>query len=344
MSTLITEPPRRTRVDAVTVASYLLTAAVLYLSLALHLFAGVLAGLLVYTLVHLLAPMLERRLVGERARLIALATLAVVTIVALISLTMATIAFFRSDTGNLQTLADKTQHILDDARAKLPASVVENLPDTTGELHEAVRVWAEEHRKELGIYGKDASHLFLHTLIGMIVGALLSLREQRPHHRPKPLAAAIGERASRLVDAFQRIIFAQFRISLLNTAFSGVFLLGALPLCGIHLPFAKTLVALTFFTGLLPVVGNLISNSVVTIVAMSVSLNAGIAALVFLVVIHKLEYFLNAKIVGSRINARAWELLVVMFAMEAAFGIAGLIAAPIFYAYVKSELAARDLI
>jgi predicted PurR-regulated permease PerM len=62
------------------------------------------------------------------------------------------------------------------------------------------------------------------------------------------------------------------------------------------------------------------------------------AALVFLIVIHKLEYFLNARIVGSQINARSWELLLVMVLTEAAFGLPGLVAAPIYYAYIKSEL------
>jgi hypothetical protein len=36
----------------------------------------------------------------------------------------------------------------------------------------------------------------------------------------------------------------------------------------------------------------------------------------------------------------AWELLTVMFAMEAIFGAAGLVAAPLFYAYAKQELEA----
>ena len=44
-----------------------------------------------------------------------------------------------------------------------------------------------------------------------------------------------------------------------------------------------------------------------------------VASLVYLVVIHKLEYFLNARIIGSHINARAWELLIAMLVMEAAF-------------------------
>jgi predicted PurR-regulated permease PerM len=62
------------------------------------------------------------------------------------------------------------------------------------------------------------------------------------------------------------------------------------------------------------------------------------------VVIHKLEYFLNARIVGTRIQARAWELLLAMLVLEVAFGIAGLIAAPIYYAYIKSELSDAGLI
>jgi len=61
-------------------------------------------------------------------------------------------------------------------------------------------------------------------------------------------------------------------------------------------------------------------------------------------VIHKLEYFLNARIVGTQINARPWELLVAMLVMEAAFGAGGLIAAPIYYAYLKDELLDRGLI
>ena len=129
-----------------------------------------------------------------------------------------------------------------------------------------------------------------------------------------------------------------------NTLFTAVYLLGILPLAGVHLPYAKTLVALTFITGMLPVVGNLISNTVIVIVSFSVSLQVAIASLAFLVVIHKLEYFLNARIVGSRIQARAWELLLAMLVIEAAFGIAGLVAAPIYYAYLKDELAARGLV
>jgi predicted PurR-regulated permease PerM len=96
--------------------------------------------------------------------------------------------------------------------------------------------------------------------------------------------------------------------------------------------------------GLIPVVGNLISNTVIVIVSLSASFIAAVGSLLFLVLIHKLEYFVNARIIGTQIRARAWELLLAMLVMEAAFGIAGVIAAPIFYAYLKDELTARRLI
>jgi predicted PurR-regulated permease PerM len=87
-----------------------------------------------------------------------------------------------------------------------------------------------------------------------------------------------------------------------------------------------------------------INSTVIVVVSLSVSLLTAISSLVFLVVIHKLEYFVNARIIGVKIGARAWELLLAMLIMDACFGIPGVIAAPIYYAYLKDELSARKLI
>ena len=69
-----------------------------------------------------------------------------------------------------------------------------------------------------------------------------------------------------------------------------------------------------------------------------------LASLTFLVVIHKLEYFLNAKIIGAEIESTAWELLLVMVIFERIFGIGGIIIAPVYYAYVKNELKRQGLL
>src|SRR4029453_2769267 len=85
------------------------------------------------------------------------------------------------------------------------------------------------------------------------------------------LVQALTNRARLLGADFRSVVFAQVRISALNTALTGVYLLVIVPWLGIHLPFAKTMVVVTFITGLLPVIGNLISNTVIVVVSLSVS-------------------------------------------------------------------------
>jgi predicted PurR-regulated permease PerM len=326
------------------ITSFILAGTALFLVLRLHLLSALLAGLLVYELVHLLAPRIQKRLTNRGSRLVALAALSVLTIVILILLTFGLVAFFKSDTGNLRMLLDKVQHILTDARTKLPPWIVDNLPGNTDDLRSVAADWLDEHSKEVQHVGKEVMHFFVRGLVGMVIGALISVHEGPAISQMRPLAAALTARVSRFADAFRHIVFAQVKISALNTVFTGIFLFAIFPAFGVHLPLTKTLIVITFLTGLLPVIGNLISNTLIFVVGLSISFYVAIAALVFLVVIHKLEYFLNARIVGTRIHAHAWELLVAMIILEVAFGVAGLIAAPVYYAYIKKELSDAGLI
>ncbi|MND06608.1 hypothetical protein D3C83_280830 [compost metagenome] len=60
--------------------------------------------------------------------------------------------------------------------------------------------------------------------------------------------------------------------------------------------------------------------------------------------IHKLEYLINSRIVGGETDSQAWEILMAIIVGEAAFGIGGVIMAPIMYAFVKRELRDRGLV
>jgi predicted PurR-regulated permease PerM len=204
--------------------------------------------------------------------------------------------------------------------------------------------WLGEHTAELQVAGKQAVRVVVQLIIGIVLGGMLALHGVRDRPPGGLLGVALKARAVHLVSAFRDVVFAQVKISALNTLFTGGFLLIAMPLFGVSLPLAKTLVVLTFVVGLLPVIGNLISNTLIFVVALSHSLFVAFAALAFLVVIHKLEYFFIARFLGARIQAFAWELLIAMLAMETLFGTAGLIAAPIYYAYLKRELREEGLI
>jgi predicted PurR-regulated permease PerM len=338
------ENPARSNL-AIRIASYSLAAALLFLVMFLHLLPALLAGLLVYEIVHSAAPLFGRKVESTRARVIVVALLAAIVIGVLILAIFGAAGFIRNEVGNPEELwQNQLMPLVEKARQQMPAFVVDHLPDSVDELRLTLVDFARTHAVTLQLAGKEAARVAVHILIGLVLGGIIALSRTRPPHQVGPLAAALSLRCARLAKGFHDIVFAQVKISAVNTLLTAVFLLGILPIMGIHVPLAKTLVLVTFIVGLLPVIGNLISNTAVTIAGLSVSLYVGIAALGFLIVVHKLEYFLNARIVGTQIRARAWELLVAMLLMEAAFGLPGVVAAPIFYAYLKQELESERLI
>ena len=335
----MTKPiPAELRID---IAAWVTAGLLLVLTLHLHLLPALLAGLLVYELVHVIAARITARTGGKVAAVGLLATLIVGLLVAMM---FGIVEFVRGDAGSLPRLLLKLAEIVEDSRNKLPAWILDYVPGDPETMKATAIAWLREHATELRLVGGDIGRVLVHLLIGMVIGAMVSLNEASGKAGHGPLATALAERARRLGDAFRNVVFAQVRISALNTFFTAIYLLAVLPLAGVHLPYAKTLVAITFLAGLLPVVGNLISNTVIVVVSLSASIYAALGSLLFLILIHKLEYFVNARIIGHRIKARAWELLVAMLVMDAAFGIPGVIAAPIYYAYLKDELASRHLI
>ncbi len=323
------------------IAAWVIAGVMLVATLVLGLLPALLAGLLVYELVHLIAPRLPLGR-GGSGKIAAVGILVVLVVVLLAAAVFGAFMLLRH--SHLAGLLQRMAEILDESRTRLPDWIVSAIPADTGDMKDTVIGWLREHAVELRHAGGEAGRVMVHILIGLIIGAMVALGEVHGAGDGGPLARCLAERARRVGDAFRRVVFAQVRIAALNALFTAIYLVAILPLLGIHLPFGKTMVAITFVGGLIPIVGNLIANTVIVVISLSVSPQLAIASLVFLVVVHKLEYFLNARIVGGRIHARAWELLMAMLVMEAAFGMAGLVAAPIYYAYLKDELASRGLI
>jgi len=305
---------------------------------------SLLAGLLVFELVNMLTPRLQPLLAGQRARWLAVALLGTLVVITLSLLIAGAFSFLLHEAENPGASLDKFMALVERARGQLPPFIEGYLPASAAEFKVAIGDWIKSHLSDLQLVGKGMAHMFVTLLIGMILGAIIALQRIPDVSRRKPLAAALFERLNLLVKAFRNIVFAQIKISLLNTAFTGIFLAVVMPLFGVHLPLTKTLIVLTFLLGLLPVIGNLMSNTLITIVGLSLSIWVAAAALGYLIVIHKVEYFLNARIVGGQISAKAWELLLAMLVFEAAFGLPGVVAGPIYYAYLKSELKREELV
>ena len=223
-------------------------------------------------------------------------------------------------------------------RDHLPPDVAAQLPEGALEIQQALASYLVSKAGALATTGRAWLSGLLFAFVGLLIGALAAARPTT--QTPKPLAAQLHLRVRRFGESFRRIIVAQFWISLFNTCLTAIFLLAILPLTDNRLPYSMALILLTFVTGLIPIVGNLICNTVLTLVGLSVSPTVALACLAFLVLIHKAEYFINAKVIGHRTHMSVWELLAGMFVMEAVFGPAGLVAAPLFYAYAKKELQA----
>ncbi len=324
-------------IDKVDLVSYVLVVLFLGLALPFKLLGSLLAGLLVFQLVQKLAPALEKRMPGPRARLAAVAFLAAIITGVVATAVIAGISQFQHSTMSVQNLLDQLMQVVDKARAQVPDWVMDYLPDGEAELRDHGLTWVKAHVSSLQQGGKNVILGIVRAALGMIIGAMIAVGLTR-HVRHRPLASALILRIQGLSETFERIVFAQVKISLINTACTGMYLVFILPLFHERLPLTKTLILVTFLCGLLPVIGNLISNTLITVISLASSVSVAVYSLIFLIVIHKLEYFLNARIIGGQIAARAWELLLAMLIMESIFGLSGVVAAPIYYAYFKREL------
>lgn len=326
-------------------AAWILAAVLLVLILKMHLLSALLAGLLVYKLVDVLAPWLRLRAIDrDSARMLAVALLATVVIAALVGIGIGIATVLRHSGETLPALLQRMAGIVEEARPNLPSWIATSVPEDAESLRLTIVEWLRQHADSLQLAGKGIGRSVVHVLMGMVIGALVALQKATQPHERRPLSELIAQHGGRLALAFQRVVFAQFWISLINTFFTWLYLDVVLRLFGVDLPLVKILVALTFVVGLMPIIGNLVSNTAIVIVCLSQGVGLAAISLGYLVVIHKLEYFLNARIIGSHVNARAWELLIVMLAMQAAFGLVGLIAAPIYYAYFKEEFRAKGLV
>ncbi len=205
---------------------------------------------------------------------------------------------------------------------------------------------ARDRFANIGRYASDAGFVLIYLIIGIVVALSLYINarlglEDDPHTRRDSMYALVAQEIAIRFMTFYRsfavVMGAQILISVINTTLTGIFLIWA------GFPYVTVLVACTFLCGLVPIIGNLVSNTLITGVAFTISPRMALVALIFLIAIHKLEYFLNSKIIGDRIRNPMWLTLLGLLVGEKLMGIPGMILAPIVLHYLKVESSrARD--
>ena len=141
--------------------------------------------------------------------------------------------------------------------------------------------------------------------------------------------AEIARRFAAFYHSFAMVMKAQVIIAAIDATLDRDFFD---PVVG--LPHLVVAVGVTFLCGLLPVVGNRLSNTLVVAIGFTISPAKGLGALVFLVCIHQLEYFLNSRIIGRKIESPLWLTLMGLLLGESLMGVTGMILAPAVLHYI----------
>ncbi|URJ25113.1 AI-2E family transporter [Candidatus Blochmannia ocreatus (nom. nud.)] len=331
---------------SIMIISYAIMFICIIMVIPLGLFPCFFSGFLTYEIIISLSSHFERFIKIIYARWISV-ILILASIMIVITFSIINCTNFFTEDLNQMNISIEINRIVSDLKNRLPNNffLLNFLPNTTEELKHQIFNWIESNIIFIRNMGHNFLHAFITLLIGLIIGILISCSSSRVKHTHNTyFVTQLLERIHHMSQAFHKIVFAQIKISSVNTLLTSFMIFIIFPLLEKPLPLGKTLIIITFFFGLLPIVGNIISNILITISALSISLGIGIIMLIYLILIHKLEYFLNAEIIGNKINANPWELILSMLILESIFGLEGLIAAPIFYAYLKIELRSKKII
>lgn len=257
----------------------------------------------------------------------------------------------------LMHFANRTVKALPEIAAKAIPTVIETakkyeieLPFTDYDsLREVAVDTATSQLKYFGSYARfaqSASRRLLLLFVGCVVavGFFLNPQLEINSQQPRPpnnlyslCCAQLLARFATFYHSFATVMGAQIVISGINTCLTAIFV------AVVGLPYAVVVIGVTFLCGLIPVLGNLISNTIIVSIGFTVSPSMALVALGFLIVIHKLEYFLNSQIIGNRIEYPLWATLLAIVLGERLMGVPGMILAPVILHYIKSEAAAINV-
>jgi len=238
------------------------------------------------------------------------------------------------------------------ARADLPARIAtmraapwfvqaeEHFSDAAERIVQSAESYAGAVIKVLSAFG----HGLLFALIGFILAVvfLLEKHELDEFHSsipPHSLRGTLLRWFGFVAEAMLVMVQFQLVVAACNAALT----LPVLLLLGI--PHAPSLVVLIFVSGLVPVVGNVASGAILSMLAFQVKGWAGVGIFVSLTfVLHKLEsYYLNPRLAARHVRLPGFVLIISLLLFEQVFGFLGLfLSFPALYVAqrIRTELAA----
>jgi len=324
MSTTLSGPRR---------ASYLLVILALAVAARFDLGHALIAGLFAFMMLdHAQTALIEA---GASPSVARWSSVALFTVVALL-LAVIFAAFVAIGVERLPQLLDRLLPRLDELAGRFGIGLaVENVQELRALILETLKENARSITTTSGLLTRG-----FFQILGAVVIAILRFVSSVPVpvERRRGLDAEVlsecRDRAALFSASFELVMGAQITVAAINTAVAGVFLIV------FQIPFRTMLTLTTFVCGMIPIVGNVISNSLIVAAALTRSEHLALAALIFLVLVHKGGYLLNSRIVGARMETPTWAILLGLLIGEALLGVTGVILAPTLIYYVREELRA----
>lgn len=209
-------------------------------------------------------------------------------------------------------------------------------PANLDQIKPLILNYFQSHWSDIAILSVHGVKTLGLILLGWILGIILA--QPKSNTDLVPIVHHWISHWNQFYQTFKTFILAQSSVALFNAFWVFLFVQIIAPIFSWSIPYSWGLVALTFICSLIPVIGNLIANTASFLVCMTSSLNAAIAMLFLLIIIHKLEYVIISKVMGSKSECSLIELLLVMLSFEWIFGVGGMILSPMIYIFVKQTL------
>lgn len=195
-----------------------------------------------------------------------------------------------------------------------------HLPDTE-QLVESAQHYATNVAKSAAELG----HLVIYAIIGLVLAIVYFLDEERLRAfrgslAPDSLFGTLTRWGEHVAEAVSLTVQLQFIVA----AFNALLTLPVLLIIGV--PHVPMLMLLIFVSGLIPVVGNLISGAVLSLVAYQTKGFLGVGLFIGLTfVLHKIEsYFLNPRLAARHVPLPGFVLILSLIAWEHLLGFVGL--------------------
>lgn len=239
-----------------------------------------------------------------------------------------------------QTLIEQGPKLIDEAiynlgqvTQSLPDSIREKVPGNPEDFFRLIRNSFGDGIGYIRNFGGASFFIFLQLVFAFILGVSAGL--MRARENSGPLSRSWTGVLEQYVRCFTLLMGAQVYVSIWNTFCTAMFVYFILPFFDVILPFRELLLMFTAIASLIPAAGNIMANTLILVLTIRHGPFVAAGSVTYLFVIHKLEYFVNGYIIGRNVRASVPEMLIAIIFGEVAFGLPGLITAPVTYAFLK---------